>query len=97
MASFASGIAPGGGGGGMITRGCTKAGAIALDMTVLDPARIPVPPVPRCWIITGVKVPIGRSFASVQSGFEIVNFNFHTYGTQRSLPTNTGIKGPISV
>lgn len=94
MASFVSGIAPGK--FGIIMRGCTSVGAVALDMTVLDPSHIPVPPVPRCWQITGVKVPIGDTSASVHAGFEIVNFNFHTNGTQRSVPTKVNLT-PLAV
>lgn len=50
----------------------------------------PVPPVDllqkMCWKVTGREVIID-AIKSIQYGFEMVNFNFHTNGTQPALPT----------
>jgi hypothetical protein len=40
-----------------------------------------------CWKVTGREVIIDKDTFSVQHGFEMVNFNFHTNGTQPALPT----------
>ena len=76
--------------------GCTGEGAIDMDTTVLDPSKISVPPIPRCWQATGVKVDIGDTFMSIQSGFEMVNFNFHTNGSSPAVPSLSALTAPAS-
>lgn len=74
--------------------GCGDKGGIALDLTVLDPSKISVPPLPRCWMITGKAVPIGDVFAGIQAGFEMINYNFHTNGSQPAAPYQGALAGP---
>jgi hypothetical protein len=74
--------------------GCGDKGGVALDMTVLDPSKIAQPPIPRCWMVTGKAVPIGDVFAGIQAGFEIINYNFHTNGSQGAAPSQTDLSGP---
>jgi hypothetical protein len=50
-----------------------------------------------CWKVSGRAVIINDKEFSVQAGFEMVNFNFHTSGTQPALSTYTNIVGTVGV
>ncbi|MGC9064964.1 MAG: hypothetical protein ACP5JL_09825 [bacterium] len=41
-----------------------------------------------CWGITGKRIPIAETYASIQAFAELVNFNFHVNGSQPAVPTN---------
>lgn len=46
-----------------------------------------------CWAVSGEKVPIGDTYASIHAGFEIINFNFRVDGTSPSVPTQNSLPG----
>jgi hypothetical protein len=47
-----------------------------------------------CWLIYGKAVKIARDEESIQEGFETVNFNFRTNGTQPAVPDQYSLPGP---
>lgn len=47
-----------------------------------------------CEPLFGKVIPIGPDYASIQEGFELVNFNFRVNGTQPPVPTPSGLPGP---
>ena len=49
-----------------------------------------------CEPVFGKVVPIGSDEASIQEGFEIVNFNFRINGSQPPVPTPAGLPGPVN-
>lgn len=50
-----------------------------------------------CFAIFGVGIVIGDTSASVQAGFEVCNFNFHSSGTARPAVNPLQLKGPVAV
>jgi len=47
-----------------------------------------------CWAITGMRVPIGETYASLQAFAEIVNMNFAVNGSQPAVPHQLSLAGP---
>jgi hypothetical protein len=47
-----------------------------------------------CWAITGMRVPIGDTYASIQAFAEIVNMNFAVNGSQPAVPSQFSLLGP---
>jgi hypothetical protein len=79
-----------------IAYACANSGGIALDMTVLDPSHVSIPPMPACWMVTGMPVIIGDTAYSVADGFGLINFNFHTYGSQPAVPFMAALTAPMN-
>ena len=51
----------------------------------------------ECLRIFGLGITIADLIASVQGGFEVCNFNFHSTGTQRPVVTIAQLEGPVFV
>lgn len=49
-----------------------------------------------CQKVQGIRIIIGDTAESIHSGFELVNMNFHTMGTQSSFASNLNLGAPIS-
>ena len=52
-------------------------------------------PAHLCEHIQGMKIIIGDTVESIQGGFEMVNMNFATSGTQPAVSNNFNLNGPI--
>lgn len=78
---------PGNKGGG-VASGCAEAmaagGAVSYN-----------PEDKTCYGVQGKRIIIGDTAESIQAGFEMVNFNFHTSGTQARTATSTQLSGPV--
>jgi hypothetical protein len=68
------------------SKGCAPGQATAFDVVS-----------GKCFKIYGVAVTIGNKAASVKGWFEVYNFNVHREGTQRAVPSNVGLNGPVVV
>lgn len=70
--------------------GCPESKAIAaggaVTLVVADWA---------CEKVQGIRIIIGDTAESIHSGFELVNMNFHTYGTQTSVASNLNLSAPV--
>lgn len=70
--------------------GCPESKAIeakgAVALVVADKA---------CEKVQGIRIIIGDTAESIHSGFELVNMNFHTSGTQVSVANNLNLSAPI--
>jgi hypothetical protein len=49
-----------------------------------------------CWAVTGKTIPIGSSYASIQAGFELINFNFRVDGTAGAVPSQISLPGEFA-
>lgn len=77
---------------------CGSAGGAMFDPEVLDPARRPIPPIPRCFLMFNPPVIIDNSVMGIMRGFQQVNIAFNTWGgTRTSIPIATGLAGNIKV
>lgn len=52
-------------------------------------------PAKLCEHIQGMRIIIGNTVESIQGGFEMVNMNFSTNGTQPAVSSNFNLTGPI--
>lgn len=52
-------------------------------------------PAELCEHIQGMRIIIGDTVESIQGGFEMVNMNFATNGTQPSVSSNFNLTGPV--
>ena len=50
----------------------------------------------KCQLTQGIRIIIGDTAESIHSGFEMVNMNFHTMGTQVSVASNINLSGPVA-
>lgn len=76
---------------------CGSQGGAMFDTEVLDPARQPVPPIPRCFLMFNPPVIIGPYYMSVMRGFQQVNVAFNTWGgTRSSVPIPIGLRGEVA-
>lgn len=71
--------------------GCTESRAMeaggAVTLVISDYA---------CEKVQGIRIIIGDTAESIHSGFEMVNMNFHTSGTQTTVATNLNLSGPVA-
>ena len=71
--------------------GCTEQRALeaggAVTMVAADK---------HCQLVQGIRIIIGDTAESIQSGFEMVNVNFHTSGTQVSIASNFNLSAPVA-
>ena len=74
---------------GMLSSPCTESLAYASGTAV---AHDPIDG--GCWAITGMRVPIGDTYASIQAFAEIVNMNFAVNGSQPAVPNQFSLLGP---
>ena len=52
-------------------------------------------PTKMCEHIQGMRIIIGDTVESIQGGFEMVNMNFATSGTQPAVSNNFNLNGPV--
>ena len=50
----------------------------------------------RCERVQGIRIIIGDTAESIQAGFEMVNKNFSTSGTQVAMASNFNLAGPVA-
>lgn len=76
----------------VISPGCTEQKAMEAGSAVTS-----VDIEQMCQRVQGIRIIIGDTAESIQAGFEMVNKNFSTSGTQVAVANNLNLSGPVAV
>ena len=74
-----------------ISVGCSEAKAMEAGSAVTS-----VDIEKKCEMVQGIRIIIGDTAESIQGGFEMVNKNFSTSGTQVAMASNFNLNAPVA-